>query len=82
MGACDLRTPQASSPTPRFISLAEAADMLGVTEKTIRRYIASGDLQAARLGRRVIRIREDHVAGLLQPIPTAGPGFATPQRTA
>jgi len=42
--------------------------MYGVTERTVRRMIASGALEAARLGSKLIRIRRDHAEGLLQPI--------------
>ena len=46
--------------TPRrLISLAEAADALAVSTKTVRRYIAAGELDAVRLGRRTIRVRVD-----------------------
>ena len=38
---------------------AEAADILGVSTKTVRRFIASGDLEAVRLARRTIRIKTE-----------------------
>lgn len=40
----------------RLVKLRDAADFLAVSPKTVRRYIAAGDLDAVRLGRRTIRI--------------------------
>lgn len=54
-----------------FISLEEAADILGVTTRTIRRRIADGSLRAYRIrNSRLIRLNEADVRGLLEPIPT------------
>ncbi len=41
----------------QLVSLPEAAEILAVSPKTVRRYIAAGDLDAVRLGRRTIRIK-------------------------
>jgi excisionase family DNA binding protein len=48
-----------TSTTRRLISIAEAAEILGVSTKTVRRFIASGDLEAVRLARRTIRIKTE-----------------------
>jgi excisionase family DNA binding protein len=40
----------------RLYSVVEAADHLGVSTKTVRRWIASGHLSAQRVGPRLIRI--------------------------
>lgn len=48
-----------TSTTRRLVSIAEAAEILGVSTKTVRRFIASGDLEAVRLARRKIRIKID-----------------------
>ncbi len=56
--------------TPRrLISLAEAAEALAVSTKTVRRYIAAGDLDAVRLGRRTIRVRVDSLDRLIDEHP-------------
>jgi excisionase family DNA binding protein len=56
--------------TPRrLISLAEAADALAVSTKTVRRYIAAGELDAVRLGRRTIRVRVDSLDRLIDEHP-------------
>lgn len=47
------------APARRLVSLTEAAETLGVSTKTVRRYIADGDLDAVRLGRKLIRIKVD-----------------------
>jgi excisionase family DNA binding protein len=44
-----------STPTtPHFVSVACAASMLAVSQKTVRRAITDDRLQATRLGRRVL----------------------------
>lgn len=53
----------------RLISLAEAADALAVSTKTVRRYIAAGELDAVRLGRRTIRVRVDSLDKLIEDHP-------------
>lgn len=58
----------------RWMTQAEAADYLGVTERTIRRYIAEGQLRGYRLGRRALRLDQADVDALLRPIPTTGGG--------
>lgn len=55
-----------------LLTIESAADMLAVHPRTIRRYIAAGDLPAYRVGARQIRVRLSDVDGLLVPIPTAG----------
>ena len=44
-------------PGERFLSVAEVAKRLGVSEKTVRRKIASGDLPAHRVGK-LLRVSE------------------------
>lgn len=58
-----------ATPTRRLVSLTEAADILGLSVKTVRRYIASGDLDAVRLGRRTIRIKTDSLDRLIDAHP-------------
>lgn len=57
----------------RWLSQAEAAEYLGVTDRTIRNYIARGQLRAHRpRGSRLIRIDLHELEDLLRPIPTGG----------
>jgi len=56
----------------KYLTLAEAAEWYGVSERTCRRRVAEGSLPAVRVGPRSIRVRVDDVAALAQPIPAAG----------
>jgi excisionase family DNA binding protein len=50
---------------PILLSVRDAADRLGVSTKTIRRWIASGELPHYRLGRS-IRIAESDLIGFIR----------------
>jgi excisionase family DNA binding protein len=52
----------------QFFTIDQAADLLGVDRSTIRRAIASGRLQASRLGPRLIRISAEALDAYLRPI--------------
>lgn len=54
----------------RWLSLEQAADLIGVGVTTVRRYIAEGRLTGYRVESRLVRVRADDVEGLLRPIPT------------
>lgn len=56
----------------RYYSLDDAAETLGVTTRSVRRWIADGILPAYRIGERVVRIKESDLDGALRRIPTAG----------
>lgn len=61
----------------RWLTLAEAADHLGVTERTIRNYIARGALPGYRLaGKRALRVKLTDVNALLAPVPVGAHGAA------
>jgi excisionase family DNA binding protein len=66
------------------LTVAEVADRLRVTERFIRRLIASGELEAVKIGSRVIRIRSADMDALLSPVhrPWASPATsqAAPHR--
>lgn len=51
--------------TPDVLTMQEAADMLRVTERTVRRMIKDGRLEAAWLGARTVRIPKSSVLKLL-----------------
>ncbi|ADL71294.1 hypothetical protein SEA_MORROW_35 [Mycobacterium phage Morrow] len=53
---------------PQRASIQQTADYLGVSVKTVRRYIADGRLKAIRLGPRLIRVERDSVEALMRPI--------------
>ncbi|KAA1397743.1 helix-turn-helix domain-containing protein [Aeromicrobium ginsengisoli] len=50
-----------STVTRRLVSLADAAEALAVSPRTVRRYIASGQLEAVRLGRKTLRIKIESI---------------------
>ncbi|MFW5471316.1 helix-turn-helix domain-containing protein [Knoellia sp. CPCC 206435] len=54
-----------------FESLSSAADRTGLSIRTLRRRVASGDLAAYRNGPRVIRVDPDDVDRLMVRIPAA-----------
>ncbi len=57
-----------SHPTARrYVSIAEAAEHLGVSTDTIRRLIRSGDLAAFRV-RNAIRLRIEDVDAVMRPV--------------
>jgi excisionase family DNA binding protein len=55
----------------KYVTQAQAAEMLGVCTRTVRNMIADGRLRAYSLGPRVIRLHIDEVEAALQPL-----GFA------
>ena len=56
----------------RWLSQAEAAEYLGVTDRTIRRYIAAGVVKGRRLpGSRLIRIDRRELDAALTVVPNA-----------
>lgn len=55
---------------PKFVSPAAAADIAGVSVKSIRRYIAAGRITGYRVGPRMIRVNIAELQDLLSPIPT------------
>ena len=56
---------RASAQRPvRLLSVPEAADQLGISDKGVRRAIGRGDLIAHRIGR-LLRIAEDDLAAFV-----------------
>lgn len=54
---------------PLYMSVAQVAEHVGVSQKTIRELIYRGDLPAVRVGStRTIRIRVGDVDDLLRPV--------------
>jgi excisionase family DNA binding protein len=51
----------------RLVSIAAAAEYLGVTIKTIRNMLSDGRLRAQTLGPRVLRIRLSDIDAALSP---------------
>lgn len=53
-----------------YVGIDEAATYLDVEHKTVRRLIASGDLPAYRLGKRLIKLKVADLDALLVPMRT------------
>lgn len=65
--------PRIPPTTRRWLSQAEAAEYLGVSDRTIRNYISRGALTGRRVrGSRLIRIDLTELDAMLREIPTAG----------
>ena len=56
---------------PVYGSLDEAAQMMSLSTRTIRRRISDGTIPAYQCGRRAIRIRLDELEAALRRIPSA-----------
>lgn len=70
--------PGTLAPSRRWLSQQEAAEYLGVTDRTIRNYIARGHLHGHRIrGARLVRIDLNELEGLLRPIPSGGDARAS-----
>ena len=50
------------------LSKRETAQELGVSEKTVERWIAEGRLEAYRIGPRLVRVKRASLQSLQQPI--------------
>ena len=55
-------------PPTKYVSISDAAHILGMSTKTIRRMIARGDLAAVRFGKRTMRIPADALAAAARPV--------------
>lgn len=60
-----------TTPIRRWGGLTLAAEYIGVSEKTIRRMIAEGQITGYRMGKRLIRVDLDELDALMRPIPNA-----------
>lgn len=58
-------------PAQKYVTLKDSAEYLGVTERTIRNFIARGDLPAYRIGNRALRIDRADLDKIITPVPTA-----------
>ena len=51
----------------RYITILQAAEYLGVTDRTVRQMISDGRLTGYRNGQRLVRLRLDEVDASFQP---------------
>lgn len=57
----------ASVQTRRYVTIAEAAEYLNVTTRTIRQMIADGRLRGYRSGTRIVRVDLNEVDAAMKP---------------
>lgn len=55
----------------QMLSLPQAAALLGLSVRTLRRRIAAGDLPAYRSGRSILRVRSTDLDQLFKRVPAA-----------
>lgn len=65
-----MKTPSQASRR-QYESVGDAATRVGVSTKTLRRWIASGQLAGYRMGPRLLRVDPDDVDRMLTLIPSA-----------
>lgn len=65
---------------PVYLSLAEAADVMSLSVKTVRRRIADGTIPAYTCGRGVLRIRLDDLESAMHLVPTTRRPAVSPRR--
>lgn len=68
----DQHAQRARAVERKNMTLKEAADWYGVSERTLRRRIAEGKLRAYRVGPRTIRVSVEDLDALAVRIPSAG----------
>ena len=61
----------------QYYSIEEAAEILGVTTKSVRRWIDNGTIRAYRIGLRLVRIAAADLIAALEPMQPNMPRKAT-----
>lgn len=66
--------PQAheSAGVPIYLGVSRAAEMLGISERTLRRWITEGKVPAYRVADHSIRVTQADVMKLVEPMTIAG----------
>lgn len=67
-GRIDVTLKKLAAPRRELVSIAMAAEYLGVNPRTIRRRIAEGVLTGYRMGPRLVRVDLGEVDAMLRPI--------------
>lgn len=62
---------QGDETMTQLLTPKTVCDNLGITDKTLRRYVAEGRLPAYRMGGRLLRFKAEDVDALLTRVPTA-----------
>jgi len=56
----------------RLAGITEAAEYADLSDRTIRRYVATGRLIGYRVGPRLVKIDLDQLDAIIRPVPTVG----------
>ena len=67
----DIKAGPREALNKHHLTLKQAAEWYGVSERTLRRRVSEGQLAAVRVGPRSIRVKAEDVEALGVPIPTA-----------
>jgi excisionase family DNA binding protein len=65
MAADGLDAPLLAEHLPRLLSMADVADVLGLSIRTVRRMVSMGELPIVRLNNRTVRFRPEDVKALI-----------------
>ncbi len=66
-------TPPSSPPhSPRYLTVAECAERIGVSTRTIWQRIAAAEIGVVRFGRRTVRVSEDELQRFIDAAKTRG----------
>jgi len=57
----------------KLLTIEQAADILQVSTRSVRRYISSGDLEATRIGDRLVRIKQTALEAFIDAASTERP---------
>ena len=63
----DRRHPERPVGRRRYVKMSEAAEYLGVTDRTVRQMIADGRLTGYRNGSRLVRVDLNEIDAAMQP---------------
>lgn len=66
MAADGLEQPLLAEHLPRLLTMADVADVLGLSVRTVRRMAATGELPIVRLNGRTVRFRPEDVRTLIK----------------
>jgi hypothetical protein len=68
-------SPPSEEDATAFITVEDAVWITGLSERTIRKYVAEGVVPSFRIGtgkRKLVRMRKRDVLGLMKPMPGTG----------
>ena len=52
----------------QLISLDAVAEEIGISKRSVRRLVSTGELRAFKIGERTVRVDTDDIAAVLRPI--------------